>query len=83
MICKTKDLSKTFEILKIMLDLETNLNLNSSFAQTIKFGIDKRQPPKEIFQMIKDQVNDGNRKAVEFAISAEVTDKIMDYEIIS
>lgn len=83
MICKTKDLSKAFEILKIMLDLETNLNLNSSFAQAIKFCIDKRQPPMEIFQMVKDQVNEGNRVDVEIAIGRSVTDKIMYYEIIS
>lgn len=69
------DLAKTFARLKIMLDLEQQVNENTLLGMAIKRGIMNREKPSVIIQTIKDAARD-NREGILNVIPEDLLDYI-------
>jgi hypothetical protein len=76
MLCKIGNLGKSFEMLKILLDLETNVSEKTAFGFSIRLAIKNKKPAVQIIDMIKDQAQD-NHEAVARVVGEALTQKII------
>lgn len=78
-ITKLPDLSKSFEKQKLILDLETRTNKNTSIGMAILKAIKERKVPVEqILQFVREQTQD-NPKLMANAIGEDLVNRILNY----
>lgn len=75
-----KNLTKSFELLKILLDIETKTKgiTDNYIAICMQLEITEKLPPAEIIKNNKSRIFD-NEKAVVNILGVSLTDKIKNY----
>lgn len=74
-LIRLKNLTQTFEYLKIIIDLDGKVNTNTLFGFAIQNAIDTKQPAKNIIKTIAEQAND-NYKLIAEVIGENLTKRI-------
>ena len=77
-LTKLPDLAKSFQKLKIMVDLDINATGDSILAFAIRLALYKKESPDEIITWVKSQATD-NPKIMAEVIGAELTETILNY----
>jgi hypothetical protein len=77
-LTKLPDLAKSFQKLKIMVDLDIKATGDSLLAFSIRLALYKKESPDEIITWIKSQATD-NPKIIAEVIGDELTQTILNY----
>lgn len=72
-----KDLGKSFQKLKIILDLENKVSADTSFGFAILNAIENKKPVDEILIMIFEQYKDNSRIVTEI-VGEKIMEKIIE-----
>jgi len=75
---KLPDLAKSFQKLKIMLDLQIAATGDDLISHAIRLAIYKKKPPTETISWLKSQATD-NPKIMAEVIGEELTETILNF----